>query len=578
VLAISTDERADIFSAGATFYHLMTGRVPEDATKRTLAVWEGQSDPLLHASDVNTEISRPIGDVLMTAMAVDCDDRFDTAAEMLDALDRAALGQSALRQEPVEMSPEALDAAPLISAEHIALVIDTVSTESPADGITVEIAAESNVMSEVFHAAPTHAFTISKENLLGETEEFLSDPFADVQQSGIATVAFPVSNQTGEERIYESALNYPSPSELESPLAVDDAGFAAASMPPLQSDGAPIPDPAPNLSDEVLLQESSSNNENPTHIPRPFMFGAAPLAEAVIASRQSVFGRAVIVGFVSLALLLTVGGALWYSDMVGFFGSAEQSQKQGLPAMGEPGGIRVGAAGIEMVYVSPGQFSMGSSQGNPDEKPVHSVSIEEGFWMGRFEVTQSQWQEIMSENPSKFSDCGGNCPIEQVSWDDVQTFLRRLNTKEEIFRYRLPSESEWEYAARAGTTTAFSFGDSLNSEQANFDGNFPVRSRKGPYLKRTAPVGTYAPNQFGLFDMHGNVWEWVQDNYSESYADTPRDGRANPLADPSVKVVRGGAWSSNGIDTRSSLRFKDNKAHRMFNLGFRVVATIANPQ
>ncbi len=154
------------------------------------------------------------------------------------------------------------------------------------------------------------------------------------------------------------------------------------------------------------------------------------------------------------------------------------------------GTVRKMPSGIELAYIPQGEFMMGSTDAEIDEalyeckkynaeckreyftpeSPKHRVTIREGFWMGRYEVTQSQWQSVMGDNPSKFSDCGGNCPVEQVSWDDIQVFLKRLNAKNDGYVYSLPSEAQWEYAARAGTTTPFAFGDSLNSSQANFAG------------------------------------------------------------------------------------------------------------
>ena len=193
--------------------------------------------------------------------------------------------------------------------------------------------------------------------------------------------------------------------------------------------------------------------------------------------------------------------------------------------------------------------------------------------MGKFEVTQGQWQAVMGDNPSYFKDCGANCPVEQVSWDDIQVFLKRLNTKDTQFEYRLPSEAQWEYAARAGTTTAFSFGDSLNSSQANFNSEYPYASTKGKSLGETVEVGSYQPNNFGLYDMHGNVWEWVQDIYNLSYSNLPTDGSANlSIGDSSVRVLRSGSWSREGVVCRSAFRIGGAPAEgKDITHGFRVV-------
>ncbi len=257
------------------------------------------------------------------------------------------------------------------------------------------------------------------------------------------------------------------------------------------------------------------------------------------------------------------------------------------------GTVRKNSIGTDLVYIPAGEFMMGSSDAEIDEvfyeakkysdsaerswfsaeSPKRKVTIKDGFWMGKFEVTQAEWQAVMSDNPSKFSDCGGNCPVEQVSRDDIQVFLKRLNAKNDGFEYRLPSEAEWEYAARAGTTTAFSFGNSLNSSQANFNGEYPYASTKGTRIGKTVKVGSYQPNAFGLYDMHGNVWEWVQDIYNSSYQNLSVDGSVNTsIGDSNLHVLRGGSWLYVGFDCRSASRFKDAPANRYDYFGFRVVA------
>jgi formylglycine-generating enzyme required for sulfatase activity len=257
------------------------------------------------------------------------------------------------------------------------------------------------------------------------------------------------------------------------------------------------------------------------------------------------------------------------------------------------GTVRKNSIGTELVYIPAGEFMMGSSDAEIDEalfetkkyfnsaerswfsneSPKHKVTIKDGFWMGKFEVTQAEWQAVMGDNPSKFKECGGNCPVEQVSWDDIQVFLKRLNQKNDGFEYRLPTEAEWEYAARAGTTTAFAFGNSLNSSQANFNGNYPYASTKGNYIGKTVKVGSYSPNNFGLYDMHGNVWEWVQDIYNSSYSNLPVDGSANmSVGDSSLRVLRGGSWSDYGVSCRSADRGRYAPATRNYDFGFRLVA------
>jgi formylglycine-generating enzyme required for sulfatase activity len=232
----------------------------------------------------------------------------------------------------------------------------------------------------------------------------------------------------------------------------------------------------------------------------------------------------------------------------------------------------VNASGIEFVRVGAGAFMMGSEY-SPDEQPTHEVRIPYQFYIGKFQVTQKQWEQVMGANPSRFRDCE-NCPVEQVSWNDVKNFIATINKTDTSYHYRLPSEAEWEYAARAGTVTAFACGDSLSSKQANFDGNYPYGgAAQGEYKEKTTPVGSYEPNPWGLYDMHGNVWEWCEDIYQDNYRELPGDGTANLTSgDTSFRVLRGGSRLSNGDRCRSATRYWSLPDIRSSYFGFRLVA------
>ena len=254
------------------------------------------------------------------------------------------------------------------------------------------------------------------------------------------------------------------------------------------------------------------------------------------------------------------------------------------------GTVRKNQMGMEMVYIPAGEFMMGSTEAEVDEAlrncgssctrgwftsetPKHKVTIREGFWMGKYEVTQTQYESVMGTNPSNFSSCP-QCPVEQVSWNDAKEFIQKMNAKNDGFVYSLPSEAEWEYAARAGTTTPFAFGNSLGSGQANFDGNYPYGgAAKGQYLKKTSAVGSYQANAWGLYDMHGNVWEWVEDIYNPNYSSLPTNGSANiSVGDSNLRVLHGGSWSSYSYNCRSANRLRNAPAVRDINIGFRVAA------
>lgn len=293
-----------------------------------------------------------------------------------------------------------------------------------------------------------------------------------------------------------------------------------------------------------------------------------------------------------VAAILGVSAVIWWISLT-------NSNKEATPKIinnseaASPGTIIKNSVGMELVFIPPGDFMMGSSEDEigkvlievkkhqndaergkfENEAPQHKISIKDGFWMGKYEVTQAQWQAIMGDNPSNFKECGANCPVEQVSWDDAQVFIEKLNAVGDGLEYRLPTEAEWEYAARAGTTTTFAFGDALNSSQANFDGNFPYDSTKNRYIARTTAVGSYQPNAFGLYDMHGNVWEWTQDVYNSNYQNLPTDSSANlSVGELNLRVLRGGSWYNSGFYCRSAFRFKLTSVSRSNNAGIRVAA------
>lgn len=219
--------------------------------------------------------------------------------------------------------------------------------------------------------------------------------------------------------------------------------------------------------------------------------------------------------------------------------------------------------GMEFVLIRAGEFYMGSKDGADDEKPVHLVRITRPFYLGRYQVTQSQWEAVMGDNPSRFTG-DANRPVESISWDDTQAFLQRLSEKEQGCLYRLPTEAEWEYAARAGAKTAYCFGDDPEQlhEYAWYDKN-----AKGT----THPVGQLKPNAWGLYDMHGNVWEWVNDWFGETYYHkSPTDDPQGP-ADGPFRVLRGGAFWHSLWYARCACRDGNLPRARLDYGGFRVV-------
>ncbi len=205
---------------------------------------------------------------------------------------------------------------------------------------------------------------------------------------------------------------------------------------------------------------------------------------------------------------------------------------------------------------------MGSTNGEADEKPVHQVTINYSFYMGKYEVTQAQWQAVMGNNPSNFKNCG-NCPVEEVSWNDARKFIRKLNQMNDGYTYRLPTEGEWEYACRAGTTGDYAGSLDETAWYYKNSGN------------KTHAVGSKRPNDWGLADMHGNVWEWCEDWYHGTYYGAPTDGSAwLSGGEQWERVLRGGSWLRDAASLRSANRGHDTPDPRLDgNVGFRVVAT-----
>ena len=250
---------------------------------------------------------------------------------------------------------------------------------------------------------------------------------------------------------------------------------------------------------------------------------------------------------------------------------------------------------MKFQLIPPGTFQMGSPTGeagrSDSEGPQHAVTIAQPFYLGTFEVTQGEYERLMGTNPSWFARTGdgkdkvagqdtSRFPVEYVSWNDAVAFCDRLNNssaeRQAGRRYRLPTEAEWEYACRAGTGTPFHYGSASDATKANFDGEFTYGGgAKGTDLKRTTTVGSYPSNAFGLFDMHGNLWEWCQDRWHDNYEGAPTDGSAwEAGGDATRRVLRGGSWLYFPWDARSANRFWFTPDFRINFMGFRVVCVI----
>jgi formylglycine-generating enzyme required for sulfatase activity len=257
-----------------------------------------------------------------------------------------------------------------------------------------------------------------------------------------------------------------------------------------------------------------------------------------------------------------------------------------------------------LVWVPPGTFVIGSPASEArrgSDEVQHTVTLTKGFYMGKYAVTQGQYLAVAGKNPSYFTTKDRNRnpispdlnrPVEQVSWNDATNYCALLTRSDRVagripsnWWYRLPTEAEWEYACRAGTTTAFHFGSVIHGGMANFNdheeyeaaiGDIHVASPSVPFLARTTAVGSYAPNAFGLYDMHGNVCEWCEDWYGSYLTGSVTDPQGPTSG--SYRVVRGGGWLHLGVDCRSAERdCSDDPTSRSLSIGFRVVLALGQP-
>lgn len=250
--------------------------------------------------------------------------------------------------------------------------------------------------------------------------------------------------------------------------------------------------------------------------------------------------------------------------------------------------------GMELRRIPAGDFRMGSAKtdagARPDEQPQHSVRISKPFYMGVHEVTQGEFQAVMGFNNGFYSNSGpikdqlakfdcSRFPVDGITWYQAVEFCLKLSKSAEEQNagriYRLPTEAEWEYSCRAGTSSIFNFGDSLSSAQANFNGRYPFgKAEAGVFLNRTTTVGSYKPNAFGLYDMHGNLNEWCMDRFDRSYYSVSESADPQGPESGTARVIRGGDWYSDARDCRSSFRYADIPDGTFYALGFRVVCEL----
>ncbi|HEV8070263.1 MAG TPA: formylglycine-generating enzyme family protein [Planctomycetaceae bacterium] len=296
----------------------------------------------------------------------------------------------------------------------------------------------------------------------------------------------------------------------------------------------------------------------------------------------------------SLRIALLLFGCQWVTcAQLNSYLVAAEGNAQSKP--GDFAGSRAGderqVVGVKLCWCPAGHFTMGSPRTEPERRPGENqveVTLTKGFWTGKYEVTQGDWKRIVGKLPGPLTPDGGDgddFPVYNVNYAEATDFCRKLTEKGRAsgelasgWEFRLPTEAQWEYACRAGTTTATAFGDKISSKQANFQGNKPYNGAEvGPSLNRAAKVGSYPPNAWGLHDMHGNVVEWCRDWYHARLpGGTDPDlsnvlGTKNRTGDYS-RSRRGSAWTDQGWASRSAFRQRFEPERRYDHIGFRVVA------
>jgi formylglycine-generating enzyme required for sulfatase activity len=555
----------DIYALAVTLYHLLNG-APLGSGKNWIAFTSisrkrnheigqgGKCDRELWTELINVGVSARTLSAIQAGMAIEPEDRPKNMTEFRELLGLLPVATS-LPEVPTLSFPEPLATSQLIQSLPAPPVEVVPIVANPSPGLTASI--------------PTKAKTTNDaQDLFKDVQDLLTPP---VQ---------PVVTIAKKESI--------------------SPGLTASISPPAKPTGDIKKKEEPVRSTRVQGDRSAPQQpEKPA--PRPNQRPSkktSPVSRRLIL--QGLLGTGGLAGFGFVGLLLK---NLFDSQPKSQLGSTSIPSTQGNTAIiletiqfitvkldnqgkviARPKGTAQiykedlgNSASLTMVEIPAGSFMMGSplneEKSENDEKPQHKVNLK-SFYLGQTEITQAQYQAIMGTNPSNFK--GAELPVEQVSWLNAKEFCKKLSQKTGK-AYSLPSESQWEYACRAGTTTPFAFGETITTDVANYDGsNSYGKAPKGIYRKKTTAVNTFPPNAFGLFDMHGNVWEWCLDTWHNNYAGAPIDGSAwKSQNDNDNPVLRGGSWYYGPWNCRSAYRNYGSPVIQYGNYGFRVCLAVA---
>ncbi|MBI3653268.1 MAG: SUMF1/EgtB/PvdO family nonheme iron enzyme [Acidobacteria bacterium] len=518
-----TDARSDLYSLAATLYHLLTGQEPPDALHRANAFLEGEADPLPPAHHLNPQIPAKVAELINEAMSQHKNLRPESAQAMLKRLREV---------RRANQTPGAT-----VKAEPPTLLVPRQETANPAVPYTAP-----PVQTYPNSYAPQNPYPSDPAPPTPQPQPFPSSP-PNYQSNPMAQPQTMQGNQA-------TNLNPP-------PLTtnVDPAYYSQYSQTPEPRSGARI---------------------------WWLMLGIVMLLSGIVVAAVYVYQENLFAG----SSTPTKNVAPPYTPPAN--GNKNSIGNSNAAMNAAPNAALTALTAAESyVKIPVGEFMMGIDDHGDNQDVPHLVKLTRPFEMGKYEVTQAQWQALMLENPSNFkSDKSDRQPVENVSWDDVQEFLEKLNALKDGYKYRLPTEAEWEYAARAGSKAVYQ--DNLdavawtgdNSGLKTLNSMEIWNTERENYKKRLNangcqphPVGQKKPNKWGLFDMQGNVWEWCADWYAEDYYLASPEANPKGADSGTQKINRGGSWYSQIDRCQMFNRSKDTPSTRLSNLGFRLVRT-----